>query len=177
MRAIFKPERSSLDYIEIPNERWFLTKNKQELYEFDSGIFLAHKAVEDNLYEGFSMIKVLPPDACAVEVETSGDMTQVLNPESIAPCTWKKITKPIEIEAWILRRNKRHLQQMYVEKSPPTTEEFAPILEDHGTSDTAKSVLDGTYDSSQLNLGPEMEMFLKSLVMTPEERLLVMYLE
>ena len=173
MRAIFKPERSSLDYIEIPNERWFLTKDRQELYEFDSGIFLAHKAVEENLYESFSMIKVLPPDACAVEVESAGDMIQALNPDSIAPCTWKKITKPIEIEAWILRRNKRHLQQMYVEKSPPTTDEFAPILDDHGTSDTAKSVLDGTYDTSQLNLGPEMEMFLNSLVMTPEERLLV----
>ena len=172
LRSILKPEWSQLDYIEVPNEKWFLTADKEELYEFDNGIFLSHKRVDENLYESFAMIKVIPKDICAVEVTQSGDMITVDNPDSIAPCTWRKITKPVEIEAWLLRRNKRHLQQMFVEGSPPTTDAFAPILEEYGTSEVAKRVLDGTYDSSELNLGPEMELFLNALKMTPEERAL-----
>jgi hypothetical protein len=35
LNTIFKPEWASLDYIEVPNEIWFLSENEDELYEFD----------------------------------------------------------------------------------------------------------------------------------------------
>eukprot|EP00956_Cyclotella_meneghiniana_P033890 scaffold100033_cov26-Cyclotella_meneghiniana.AAC.1 len=58
---------------------------------------------------------------------------------------------------------------MYIEKSPPTTEAFAPILEDYGTSTITDEILDGTFDVDSLNISDEMKLFLKSLKRTPEE--------
>eukprot|EP00956_Cyclotella_meneghiniana_P019479 scaffold33333_cov78-Cyclotella_meneghiniana.AAC.2 len=59
------------------------------------------------------------------------------------------------MEEWLLKRNKRHLQQMYIEQCPPTKSNFAPILEEYGTSVTAKEILSGDCDLTSLNLSPE----------------------
>jgi hypothetical protein len=41
LNSIFRLEWLSLDYIEVPNDVWFLASNGEELYEFDNGI-LSH---------------------------------------------------------------------------------------------------------------------------------------
>ena len=105
-----------------------------------------------------------------VDVEVSEDVIHVKNPDSIKLATWKKVTKPEEMEEWLLKRNKRHLQQMYLENCPPTKSNFAPILEDYGTSATAKDILNGDYDLESLNLSPEMKWFLESLEMNEKEK-------
>jgi hypothetical protein len=171
LRAILKPEWSALDYIEVPTKTWYLTKDKEELYEFCEGIFLSHGGGgDDDLFEEDSTEKVPPDMIYAVEVQIMGDMIFVKNPDSIELIQWSKVTKPEEIENWLLRRNKRHLQQMYFEKSPPTTAQFEHILADYGTSAVADAILNGDYDSSSLQMGPEMEYFIKSLKMTQKER-------
>eukprot|EP00956_Cyclotella_meneghiniana_P030478 scaffold76836_cov71-Cyclotella_meneghiniana.AAC.3 len=111
-----------------PHEIWYLDKNGDELYESDNGIFVAHSRFEEDLYEKYGTIKVPPKDVVVVEVEISDDVIHVKNPESIQKWTWTKVTKPEEMEELLMRRNKRHLQQMYIEQSPPTTAEFEPFL-------------------------------------------------
>jgi hypothetical protein len=170
LKSILKPEWSALDYIEVPNEKWYLHPNGNELYQFDSGIFVAHSQIEDNIFEVFGTIKVLPNDAKVVEVEETENAIAVTNPQSNQEVTWSKVTTPEDIESWLLRRNKRHLQQMYIEGSPPTTKAFEHILADHGTSAVADQILEGTYDPSHLGLGTEMELFIRHLQRTPEER-------
>ena len=149
-----------MDYIEVPNEIWYLDKKGDELYEFDNGIFVAHSKFEENLYETYGTIKVPPKDVVVVEVEISDDVIHVKNPESIQQWTWTKVTKPDEMEEWLMRRNKRHLQQMYIEQSPPTTKEFEPILADHGTSSITDEILNGTVDLDSLDLSDEMKLLL-----------------
>ena len=56
LKAILKREWSALDYIEVPNEIWYLDKNGDELYEFDNGIFVAHSRFEEDLYERYGSI-------------------------------------------------------------------------------------------------------------------------
>jgi hypothetical protein len=73
--SILKPEWSALDYIEVPNEKWYLHPAGNELYQFDNGIFVAHSQIEDNIFEAFGQIKVLPGDAKVVEVEGFGTKT------------------------------------------------------------------------------------------------------
>lgn len=169
-KSILQAEWSSLDYIEVPNEKWYLDKDKNELYEFDNGIFVAHSQFEDDLYEEYGSIKVLPKKAVVVDVDISEDIIHVKNPESITEQTWTKVSNPEEMESWLMRRNKRHLQQMYIEGSPPTTKEFESILEEHGTSEIADQILDGTFDYDSIDMGEEMKLFLKSLKRTPEEQ-------
>jgi hypothetical protein len=51
----------------------------------------------------------------------------------------------------------------------PTTKAFEHILADHGTSAVVDEILEGTYDPSNLDLGMEMELFIRQLQRTPEE--------
>ena len=63
LKAILKNEWSALDYIEIPNDKWYLDRELNELYEFDNGIFVAHSRFVENLFEEYGSIKVLPKGA------------------------------------------------------------------------------------------------------------------
>ena len=67
-----------------------------------------------------------------------------------------------------MRRNKRHLQQMYIEQSPPTTAEFEPFLAEHGTSSITDEIFNGTLDLEGFDLSDEMRLFLQSLQQTPK---------
>eukprot|EP00956_Cyclotella_meneghiniana_P031967 scaffold85834_cov44-Cyclotella_meneghiniana.AAC.8 len=103
LKAILKSEWAALDYIEIPEDKCYLDKELNELYEFDNGIFVAHSGFEQDLYEGYGRsIKVLTKDAVVVEVEKSEDVIHVLNPESIKAPTWTRVTKPEEMESWLM---------------------------------------------------------------------------
>eukprot|EP00956_Cyclotella_meneghiniana_P008351 scaffold11188_cov43-Cyclotella_meneghiniana.AAC.2 len=119
LRAILKSAWSSLDYIEVPVEKWLLDVESNELFEFDNGIYIAHAKFEEDLYEQYGQIKIPPNTAKVVDVETSGDVIHVKNPDSTKLATWRRVTKPEEMEEWLLKRNKRHLQQMYIEQCPP----------------------------------------------------------
>jgi hypothetical protein len=68
LNSIFRPEWSSLDYIKVPNEAWFLSKDGNELYEFDDGIFIAHQQIDERGFETFGVCKVLPQDSIVVKI-------------------------------------------------------------------------------------------------------------
>jgi hypothetical protein len=172
LTAIFRPEWSSLDYIKIPNEKWFPTEDGDELYEFDNGIFIAHPQMEEGVYDTFGVIKILPDNAFVTEVEQTNTAIYVSDPTSVikAPPSWSTIDDTTEMQEWLTKRNKRHLQQMIVEKRPPTRDEFKHILAEHGTSEVADAILNGEYDTSTLQMGPEMEQFIKGLKRTDEEK-------
>ena len=65
-----KPERSSLNYIEVPNETWYYSKDENELYEFDEGLFRAHQRIHrTEAFHVASILKVLPKDSVIVDVK------------------------------------------------------------------------------------------------------------
>jgi hypothetical protein len=74
------------------------------------------------------------------------------------------------MQEWLRRRNKRHLEQMYVEERPPTKQEFQQILSEHGTSEIAMAILDGTIDPSTLGLDEDASNFVKGLAKSTEEK-------
>ena len=172
LSAIFRPEWSTLDFIEIPNEKWFLSEDKNELYEFDDGIFVAHPKIEDNVFHTWGTKKVLPANTIVVDVETEEDSIFVIteSPETAPPPTWRTIDEAKEMDEWLLRRNKRHYQQMHIENRPPVREEFEPVLSEQGTSSIVDEILAGTFDPAQLDSSEEMAEFIKKLKMTPEEK-------
>jgi hypothetical protein len=142
-------------------------------YEFQDGIFIAHRQIESTAFEPDGIIKVLPDNTCVVEIEeTAEDALYVLEPTPTTPSppTWRVIDNADEMEEWLLRRNRWHLQQMYVKERPPTTPAFSGILSDHGTSHIADQLLSGDFDVTSLSMGVEMEEFLRHLKMTPEEK-------
>eukprot|EP00956_Cyclotella_meneghiniana_P042621 scaffold248723_cov109-Cyclotella_meneghiniana.AAC.1 len=176
LNGIFRPEWSSLDYIEIPNETWFLSKDGEELYEFDNGIFVAHQKIDERVFEVFGVCKVLPPDSIVVNVEIDENAIYVEEPPTLDPPkpSWRTVEDPYEMQEWLRRRNKRHLNQMHAEERPPTKVEFQSILSQHGTSEVALGILDGTLDPSTLGLDEQTADFIKGLAKTDKEKILSM---
>ena len=135
------------------------TQDQDELYEFQDGIFIAHRQIEPFAFKVDGIIKILPDDVQAIEVEETENCLYVLDPTSTvpAPPTWRVVDDADEMEEWLLRCNKRHLQQMYVEERPPTTPVLKGLMSNHGTSKTADKLLSGELDISNMRLGEEVE--------------------
>jgi hypothetical protein len=85
MRAIFKPEWSALDYIEVPTSTWYLTEDKSaELYQFDDRIFLSHGSGGDEfIFESYCNEKVPPKKLYEVTVKVLEEMISVDNLDSM----------------------------------------------------------------------------------------------
>eukprot|EP01082_Thalassiosira_pseudonana_P016004 g13600.t1 g13600 contig9:10029-12311(+) len=157
LSAVLKPERVGMDHIEVPQEGWYYSTSLDELYEFDNGIFRAHTRVDGDL-------------AMVAEITHENGGIRMSQPSPTMPPTWRKITNMEEMEQWLLRRNKRHLQQMYLEDSPPTLPSFAAMMGEHGTSTTVDAILDGTFDIDSIELPEQMKAWLKTMKRTPAER-------
>ena len=76
INGIFQKSFSPLDYIEIPNKKWYYSKKEDELYKFDKRLFKTHPKQdtnEANTYNKASSLKVLPADAKIVRVEQTNN--------------------------------------------------------------------------------------------------------
>lgn len=174
LSAIFRPEWNALDFIEIPTGTWYLTEDRTELYEHDNGVFIAHPMIEESVFHTWGTKKVISDSAIEVEVECAEDCIYVTTEPCSFECrptvSYQVIDDPEKMNKKLIIRNKRHLNQMNIDRRIPTRPDFKPILQNQGTSDVADEILNGTYDPSSLGLGVEMEEFIKTLRMTPEEK-------
>ena len=87
-----------------------------------------------------------------VEIENNIIFVQQDTIANEASPTWKVVDDADEMNDWLLRRNKRHYQQMRLDNRPPMRLEFAPILSEQGTSTIVDDILDGNYDPAELGL-------------------------
>jgi hypothetical protein len=159
-----------LDHVEVPLEQWYYSSRQDEIYEFDNGIFQAHTRIAEDLFDTHAVSKVLPADAKVVEIAVEAEGIRILTPSPSAAPRWTKISKVSEMEHWLLRRNKRHLQQMYLEESPPTHLSFTEIMGEHGTSEAVDVILDGEFDIDGTDLPTQMKQWLKSMQRTSTEK-------
>ena len=159
-----------MDHVEVPLEQWYYSSRQDEIYEFDNGIFQAHTRIAEDLFDTHAVSKVLPADAKVVEIAVEAEGIQILTPSPSAAPRWTKISKVSEMEHWLLRRNKRHLQQMYLEESPPTHLSFTEIMGEHGTSEAVDVILDGEFDIDGTDLPTQMKQWLKSMQRTSTEK-------
>eukprot|EP01082_Thalassiosira_pseudonana_P014896 g13554.t1 g13554 contig8:946492-947667(+) len=177
LTAILTPERTNLDHVDVPLEQWYYSPSQDEVYEFDNGIFRAHTRIAEDLFATHAVSKILPADATVVETAVGNEGVRMLTPSLSSAPRWKKITKASEMEDWLLRRNKRHLQQMYLEESPPTHQSFTTITGHHGTSETVDAILEGDYNIDGTDLPLQMKQWLKTMQRTPKEKDLTIQVE
>ena len=59
---------------------------------------------------------------------------------------WESITKPTEIEKRLLARNKRHLQQTYIEGGASAEAPMSDFLSNPGIGEASKALLSGKGD-------------------------------
>ena len=74
-------------------------------------------------------------------VDSNSDTHQLKQSHGIQ--TWTKVTNKEALESWLLRRNKKHLQQVRDSESPHVSAEMEAILGEHDTESPATNLLNG----------------------------------
>ncbi|KAL7531040.1 hypothetical protein ACHAWF_003607, partial [Thalassiosira exigua] len=155
-----------LDYIEVPNAKWYYSRKDDQLYEFVDGIFRAHLKIRQWQFSNDSIIKVLPDDAKVVQAINQHDHILCLlhDPDKIPD--WQQATKTDQMEGW--------LYQVWQDESPPTSDELQSLIGEFGTSPKVEDLLEGDFDVDAFNTTSRMKQWLKWLRLTPEEMKLKM---
>ncbi|KAL7546462.1 hypothetical protein ACHAWF_009794, partial [Thalassiosira exigua] len=166
-----KGAHAGLEFIEIPTAEWYYSESMDELYHYDKGVFEAHAPDCETQCHFFRhhVLKVIPDDAREVEV--------CYEPEGIRRVgtlgrniSWKRLTEKSEMEAHLLRRNKRHLQQVAMESTPPSQGYFESILSEFGTSNAADDLLEGETTNDMTQFPPVVRTWLGQFRRNDDDR-------
>lgn len=82
---------------------------------------------------------------------------------------WESITKPTEIEKRLLARNKRHLQQTYIEGGASAEAPMSDFLSNHGIGEASKALLSGKYEIDT-EVTPEIPYGACAIWKRPQQR-------
>ena len=167
LTAIIKGPRGVLDRILIPTHDWFFSPQQNELYHYDSGVFEAYPAFDEETFHIHHTIKILPDDAELVTVARAPphDRWHITHCFNTSP-TWKDVDSQEEIEAHLIERNRRHLEQTAREGRISTKPPLTTIRENYGFNPLTAKILEGTL-TTDYDLTPEMSAFFEALQTTP----------
>ncbi|KAL7525121.1 hypothetical protein ACHAWF_001221, partial [Thalassiosira exigua] len=120
LSGLFRRPHTPLDHILIPSEEWYYDPSANE-FRFTDGLFRAYPRQGDCANMSFSPhsgLKTPPDDLRSVDVEVLDDELRCLTQQPTTPIAWEAVTDPVEIESWLAKRNKCHLQQVWADGSP-----------------------------------------------------------
>lgn len=164
LSMITKGRRGVLDRIQVPIHHWLYSPSKRELYHYDDGVFEAYPASDDATFHRHHTLKVPSTDVVLVQVDID-QHTQRWKITATLPTPksmWYDITSQMEIEAALLRRNKRHLQQTAREEGISTRPPLSNLRENFGFNSMTRTILNGER-ITDYELTPEMEAFFQAL--------------
>ena len=170
LTGIVRGGRSGLDYIEVQDNEWYFDHQTNELFRFKEGLFYAHVCIDraDRSFATKGIIKKLPDSAVIASVDSNAEMHQLKQSHGIQ--TWTKVTNKEALESWLLRRNKKHLQQVRDSESPHVSAEMEAILGEHGTEDPATDLLNGNTAQITEDDSACVTAWRKHIAMTEAER-------
>jgi hypothetical protein len=173
---IYKPHGGAIRLTKIPHHTWYYDPRIDELYKFDEGVFYAYPSIgglapdDSRVFETHFEIKKPPAHIYHVDVMIDADFIQITHHYTTELLSWAEITDGDEMEQWFLRRNKKHLQQMWADHSFPTSDAFRPFAEEHGTCNLVQDLLDGKLDIDSFDYSDEAKEVLKVFQRTSEEK-------
>lgn len=170
LTMITKGKRGVLDRIQVPTHDWFFSPRYDELYHYVDGVFEAYPSKSGDEFFNHHTLKVLPQDSEPVRV-TYDSMSNgwcIVETLPLNEALWEDITAQEEIEAHLLRRNKRHLEQTDREQGISTQQLFRDIRAQDGINPLTADILDGSFQTTY-ELTPETAAFFEALKITPRE--------
>jgi hypothetical protein len=114
-----------------------------------------------------------PKDSVEIEITKNNDEIHI-DHISQEPAQWQQIHTRAEIEREILERNKRHLQQVYYEESPPSNPEMQELFDDYGCGPNSDKILNGELTHELDKFSEPIRRWLQNLKRTPSEQSLPM---
>ena len=114
----------------MPTFNWYYSPKLNELYHYTKGVFECHAPTNhaECEYSSTHSLKVVADDAVEAAVtRNENQYIHMRNYDLERPIEWVRITEKEEIERRLIERNKRHLQQMAMEKTPPSLEYFSDL--------------------------------------------------
>ena len=101
-------------------------------------------------------------------MSVDGGCLKLLSTEGVS--AWTRITDTSAIESWLLRQNKKHLQQAHDDKSLHVSCAMKVIMGEHGIGPTVDDLLDGKIASIASDDDECMDQWRCHLEMTAAER-------
>lgn len=109
---------------------WYYSARDDEIYHYDNGVFETHVRLQGNddgpkRYHTHHTLKVINEDAVEATVNLitpDGESSYYELGNLGQPTEWRWVSERTDIESTIMNRNKRHLQQMAMEHSPPVAQ-------------------------------------------------------
>ena len=173
LSGLFRRPHTPLDHILTPSGEWYYDPSADELYHFTDGLFRAHPRRGDRANMSFSTdsgLKTPPDDLRSVDVEILENELRCLTQQPTTPIAWETVTDPVEIESWLAKRNKCHLQQVWADGSPAVSHPLAAIFGTDDTNDEADSLLSGSYDIDSLDIPEYAKTWLRWFKRTDQEK-------
>lgn len=137
---------------------------------YDDGVFEAYPSKGDDTFFTHHTLKILPEDVELVDVDLDKDTDSIYITGYLPkpPSIWEDVTSQELFEQYLLKWNKRHLEQTSRERGISTQPLFQDIRTNQGINPlTAEDLLDGTFDTTYV-LSPETSAFFDHLKRTPE---------
>lgn len=131
------------------------------MFHYDEGVFEAYPSKSDGQFFTHHTLKVIPEDVDLVDVEydDTTDSLYVTNTHPRPQSLWEDVTSQDLIEQYLLRRNKRHLEQTDREQGISTQPLFQDIRANHGINPLTADLLDGTFDTTYALSAETLEFF------------------
>lgn len=171
LTSVVKGRRGMIDRIQVPTHTWFFSPSSSELFRYDNGVFEAYPRHSDHIFHPHHTLKVLPSDARIADVSCDDDgFWHLCSTSPTPPNLWREITSQHEIEALLLARNQRHLEQTQREGGRSTQAPISLLRASGGYNPMATAVLNG--EPTDYDLTPAMAAFFSALAITPTERIL-----
>ncbi len=130
---------------------WYYSFSRDGLYRRRSEGIESFRCTKEGIY---SIRRTrdggIPSDAVVAVVETiEQGRYRIVETLPIEAEMWKDVTTPSKVEAVIIDRNKRHLQQTDIEGGENRGPIMTELREGHGVSEATSRLLDGTYSTAQ----------------------------
>ena len=169
LRPISKgTQTGALTGIKVPNQQWYFSPGRKELFEYRKGAFYAHARElddDDSIFRISTTRKPLPTAnfyLAMVTVTADGIVLNDHDETDTEICC--EVTDSKELVALLLERNADHLRQSATDGTPLTTQPLLELFCLYGTTYAADKILNGYFYLSTLPLSEEAIEWIKQLV-------------
>ncbi|KAL7504284.1 hypothetical protein ACHAXN_004116, partial [Cyclotella atomus] len=162
LSVVLKGSHERLTMIQVPTHDWFFSEKSNELFHYTDGVFECYPRRPDGTFFPHHTLKVLEQDAIRAKVtELPNDhgfsITEKLPPAHF----WRDVNDQQELEDLLLKRNKRHLQQIEMEEGLSTKPPISELYKGFGVNPKVEELLETGTFTSEHPVSPETADWMK----------------
>jgi hypothetical protein len=162
LTVVLTGSHEQLTMIQVPTRDWFFSEKSNELFHYTDGVFECYPRRPNGTFFPHHTLKVLEQDAIRVNVEELSDNRGFrITDELPTAHFWRDVNDQQELEDFLLKRNKCHLQQIEMEEGPSTKPPISDLYKRFGVNPKVDELLASGEFTSKHPISPEMADWMR----------------